>query len=62
MANQKIIEAKAKVVEEIADVAKNNAYLVDLEKELEDKRLIFEDNVAKNEVYFANMFFKQKNL
>ena len=50
MANQKIIEAKAKVVEEIADTAKNNASFILFDyrgltaEEASELRRILKDN------------------
>ena len=57
MANQKIIEAKAKVVEEIADVAKNNASFILFDyrgltaEETSELRKALRENDAKYKVW-----------
>ena len=57
MANQKIIEAKAKVVEEIADVAKNNASFILFDyrgltaEETSELRKLLRENDAKYKVW-----------
>ena len=57
MANQKIIEAKSKVVDEIADVAKNNASFILFDyrgltaEETSELRKILRDNDSKYKVW-----------
>ena len=57
MANQKIIEAKAKVVEEIADTAKNNASFILFDyrgltaEEASELRKILKDNDSTYKVW-----------